>query len=230
MVSIILLIMAGCGPKGRRQITGADLSDGIYNHHYLSRSLVEMLYQVRSDIMISAGVKADFRIVADPSPNAFLTIIDNEPSVILTSGMIQVLLNARDDYAFLIAHECAHLSQNHFKGKKERQNAINTAGSVIITGIEVIGMAIGIPLGLFSLASVESGTHLAALKYNRDQEREADRLALLYMKDAGYDPQGAVSFHEKMLKISRGPALSILSTHPSDEERLETIKKLVAEN
>lgn len=227
LAGILFLTASACSPRPPADNRQADFHGGLYHHAFLNRALIDMLYQVRSDIMASANVRADFQIISNPNPNAFLTVIENEPTVILTTGILELIGNAKDEYAFLIAHECAHLSRNHLKDRKEAQDSINTAGSAIITGIEFLGMAVGLPLGLFSVASVESGSHLAALKYDRDQEREADRYAVAYMTAAGYDPHGAISFHEKMMALAKGPAIAILSTHPPDKERLETIRALI---
>jgi predicted Zn-dependent protease len=64
------------------------------------------------------------------------------------------------------------------------------------------------------------------LPYSRTHESEADRLGLVFMALAGYDPNVAVGFWERMAAQKQGQApLEFLSTHPSDKTRIEDIKK-----
>jgi predicted Zn-dependent protease len=68
------------------------------------------------------------------------------------------------------------------------------------------------------------------LPYSRLQESEADHLGLIFMSMAGYDPNTAVAFWERMAKMKEGAAPpEFLSTHPSDETRVKNIKALIPE-
>ena len=70
----------------------------------------------------------------------------------------------------------------------------------------------------------------AMLPYGRLQESEADRLGLIFMAMAGYDPNRAVTFWEKMAQEKGGQAPpEFLSTHPSDETRIKKIKETIPE-
>jgi len=73
------------------------------------------------------------------------------------------------------------------------------------------------------------GGQLAVLKYSRSNESEADKLGLIFMAMAGYNPSEAVSFWERMAngKISSTP--EFLSTHPSDARRIANIQSLLPE-
>ena len=68
------------------------------------------------------------------------------------------------------------------------------------------------------------------LPYSRKHESEADQLGLIFMAMAGYDPNGAVDFWERMAAKKSGAAPpEFLSTHPSDRTRIENIKRLIPE-
>src|SRR6476661_1298447 len=68
------------------------------------------------------------------------------------------------------------------------------------------------------------------LPNSRKQESEADRLGLTFMAMAGYSPQSAIDFWQRMAAKSGGQAPpEFLSTHPSDETRISGIKKYLPE-
>ena len=65
------------------------------------------------------------------------------------------------------------------------------------------------------------------LPFSRLQELEADRVGLILMAKAGYDPHGAVAFWERMLKAEKGAPPEFLSTHPATKRRIEEIKEWI---
>jgi predicted Zn-dependent protease len=68
------------------------------------------------------------------------------------------------------------------------------------------------------------------MPYGRMQESEADHLGLVFMTMAGYDPNVAVPFWERMAAQKGGQAPpEFLSTHPSDATRIANIKRLIPE-
>ena len=68
------------------------------------------------------------------------------------------------------------------------------------------------------------------LPFGRAQESEADRIGLILMAKAGYDPSAAVTFWERMSKVQQGgKAPEFLFTHPSDEIRIAQIKEWLPE-
>jgi predicted Zn-dependent protease len=75
------------------------------------------------------------------------------------------------------------------------------------------------------------GAQLITQKYGRDAERESDKYGMLYMSEAGYDPQGAVQLQETFLKLSEGRESDWLSglfaSHPPSRERLDKNRKEV---
>jgi len=70
----------------------------------------------------------------------------------------------------------------------------------------------------------------AILPYGRMQESEADHLGLVFMTMAGYDPNVAISFWERMSAQKGGQAPpEFLSTHPADATRIANIRRLIPE-
>ena len=84
----------------------------------------------------------------------------------------------------------------------------------------------GLWMGAFGL-----GAQLGVmLPFSRMHESEADRLGLIFMSMAGYDPNKAVDFWQRMAQLKGGQAPpEFLSTHPSDVTRINDIKKHLPE-
>ena len=76
-----------------------------------------------------------------------------------------------------------------------------------------------------------AGTQFGVLlPFSRQQESEADRLGLVFMAMAGYQPAGAVDFWQRMAQQSGGQAPpEFMSTHPSDETRIAQIREALPE-
>ena len=81
-------------------------------------------------------------------------------------------------------------------------------------------------LGLYMI-----GSNLAfSLPNSRMQESEADKLGLIFMSMAGYDPSEAIPFWQRMSQINTGAKTpEFLSTHPSDETRIKKLTALIPE-
>jgi predicted Zn-dependent protease len=70
----------------------------------------------------------------------------------------------------------------------------------------------------------------ALLPYSRTHESEADHLGLIFMGMAGYDPNAALEFWQRMAQASAGKAPpEFMSTHPSDQTRIDDIRKELPE-
>jgi len=68
------------------------------------------------------------------------------------------------------------------------------------------------------------------LKFSRQDESEADHIGLIFMSMAGYDPNEAPKFWERMEAMSGGQQPpEFLSTHPSHASRIKDLKKWIPE-
>jgi predicted Zn-dependent protease len=77
------------------------------------------------------------------------------------------------------------------------------------------------------LQSYGIGSTLGMLSYSRNHETEADKLGLVFMAMAGYDPQSAIGFWQRMSQNGGAAPPELLSTHPSDETRITTLKEFM---
>lgn len=146
--------------------------------------------------------------------------------VAIYTGILPVTQNEAG-LATVMGHEIAHAIAKH-SGERMSQQIAAQLGEAAVgvataersnTTRAVINTAYGL------------GGQLALLNYSRNQELEADRLGLVFMAMAGYDPKEAIGFWERMAQAKQGGQAppEFLSTHPSDARRINSIGKLIPE-
>jgi len=170
----------------------------------------------------TAGIQSELYIVDGDEPNAFAGKINNGQRVIgINLGMMRLIGGDVDEYAALIGHEAAHWAKGHVDAGQARTSTLNALGTVVGVGLSAAGVpAAGLISGL--------GVDLIDSSYNRVQERDADAASVDYSLANKYDPRWAITLHEKFLGIDRGLRLPFLSSHPSGEERIESLRSLIA--
>ncbi|HXV80761.1 MAG TPA: M48 family metalloprotease [Candidatus Binatia bacterium] len=187
----------------------------------VKRQTIQKLLLAHFRITRSAGIQAELFIVEGDYPNAFAGYVNGQRMIAINIAMIKLIGEDTDEYAALLGHESAHWAKGHVDASKSRASTIHVIGTLVGAGL---GMA-GVPA-----ASVITGlsADLIEASYSRDDEREADGLSIDYMLANGFDPQGAVRLQEKMLKLPGTLKVPFLSTHPSGQERVENLKKVIA--
>jgi predicted Zn-dependent protease len=123
--------------------------------------------------------------------------------------------------AVVMGHEVAHAIANH--GRERMSQAM-----VAQVGVQSLGALMGQNPSLGNellLQAVGIGTNLGMLKFSRQHESEADHIGLIFMAMAGYDPNEAPRFWERMAELSKGQQPpEFLSTHPSHETRVNDLQ------
>jgi predicted Zn-dependent protease len=169
------------------------------------------------------GYNWEFNLIEDPNVNAWCM---SGGKVVVYTGLLPM---SQDEagLAVVMGHEIAHAIAKH---GAERM----TQGLIVEMG----GMALSTALAkrpeetknLF-MRSYGLGTQYGILlPYSRVHETEADRLGLIFMAMAGYDPHEAVGFWERMSAAKKGASPpELLSTHPADETRIKNIKTFIPE-
>ena len=132
------------------------------------------------------------------------------------TGILDQLKLSDDEVAMIMGHEMAHALREH---ARERM-AKTTATSL---GLEVAASLFG--LGQLGQLGANVGSQLAALKYSRDDETEADLVGLEIAARGGYNPHAAVSLWNKMTAASqRQGGTSFFSSHPSGPDRTRRLQ------
>jgi len=128
--------------------------------------------------------------------------------------------------ATVMGHEIGHAIAKHSAERISQQYVAQGLGAAV--GVAANNSQSG--LLRITNALYGTGSQLALLHYSRGQETEADRLGLTFMAMAGYNPNAAVGFWQRMAAKSGGGAPpEFLSTHPSDETRIREIQARIPE-
>ena len=163
-----------------------------------------------------SGYKWEFNLVNSKDVNAWCM---PGGKVVVYSGLLPVTQD-ETSLAIVMGHEIAHAVARH--GNERMSQSMLAAG---------IGLGLDLALSQKStqtrsifLTSYAVGSTLGILAYSRTQETEADKLGLIFAAMAGYDPQKAISFWQRMAAQGGGKPPEIMSTHPSDETRIKNIR------
>jgi predicted Zn-dependent protease len=129
------------------------------------------------------------------------------------TGILDGLKLTDDEAAMVLGHEMAHALREHARARAAKVTLTNA-------GALAVGLLIGGNVGELA----RQGGGLLSLKFNRDDERDADLIGMELAARAGYNPEAGITLWEKMTKVARGTPPPWLSTHPSSEQRIARIK------
>jgi hypothetical protein len=156
--------------------------------------------------------------------NAAAITHDRQEFLILNLGALTVLKD-RDAFAFLVAHELAHHEKRHTTEGQAVNSALVGVGQLLGIVLDALAARRGYDTGDMGSAVGRGVGTLVALKYSREQEFEADEMAIGLMTRAGFNPQGAVRLQEMMLAQQGDLSFTFFATHPPTSERLERVKQ-----
>ncbi len=189
---------------------------------------IEAQYDILTDVDVNERVEHILdRIIAVCDRKDivyFIKVIDDDPinAVSLPGGYIYVFrglidqVDNDDELAGVIAHEVGHITARH--GVKRMQGAY--AAMILQVAATQAGgrVASGVNLALNSLF----------LEHSQEDEFEADRLGVKYLKKAGYDPEAMVAFLRKLrIEKEKSPLNqhSYWRTHPGISQRIAVVNQ-----
>jgi predicted Zn-dependent protease len=252
LLLVILVLVAVCAHvpiTGRRQLSLIPSStmlsmsfqqyDEFLNSHQLSRNRVQtrMVRRVGGRIQHAVetyfaaegmsreleGYEWDFNLVDSEDANAWCM---PGGKVVVYTGILPVTKD-ETGLSVVMGHEVAHAIAKHGNERMSQLLIAQLGGTALSKALEkepektrqlwMTAYGVGAQLG-------------AILPYSRLHEKEADRLGLTFMAMAGYNPNEAVAFWQRMAEMKGGVAPpEFLSTHPSDETRIREIRKALPE-
>src|SRR5690554_4306826 len=158
----------------------------------------------------------EFHTVQDPTVNAWCM---PGGRVVFYTGILPI---CQDDagIAVVMGHEIAHAVARHGNERMSQQLGIQAAGITL----DILLQEQPELTHQLLLQSFGIGTGLGSLAFSRHHESEADKLGLIFMAIAGYNPEEAPEFWTRMSQLNGGAAPpEILSTHPADSRRIKDL-------
>lgn len=197
-------------------------------------------------------MKCTFRVINDTTINAYST---SGGFIYINTGLLDIL-ESEDELASIIAHEVAHVNGNHAIKflNKERSSMIigNITGWVLSTALGMLlgnvvqnsdspvvqGAVAGVAISGIEAQLIEPivGAMVVSMitGYGKQNEFEADALAVRYAKRAGYDPGASVGFFQKCILIrnrlcvtEKNYVSKLINAEPGLEERMKNIEGLI---
>ena len=124
--------------------------------------------------------------------------------------------------AIVLGHEIAHAVARH--SAEQMSTKIKQQYGMQVGAAVLGGMGVGSNTSSIIQAIAAQGFNFKNLSYSRSHESEADHMGLIFAAMAGYDPQVAVSFWQRMAAASNNQRSEFLSDHPSDATRIKQIQ------
>lgn len=158
-------------------------------------------------------------LIDSPALNAFAV----PGGIVGVNGGLFLNAATEQQFASVLAHELAHLSQRHFARRLEQQETsapLTLAG--MIAGI-VLSAVTQSDIGIAAIAGTQALAIQNMLAYSRSHEQEADRVGLDILATAGMDPRGMPEMFEIMMRQNRLQGNNMpeyLSTHPLTQSRV----------
>jgi predicted Zn-dependent protease len=181
----------------------------------ISNAIVKFLNAHKESKRVK-GFVWQFNLVKDNEVNAWCM---PGGKIVVYTGLLPVTKD-ENGLAVVLGHEISHAIARHGNERMSQQLVIQMGG-----------MALSVALSQkpeqtqqIFMQSYGVSTTLGALAYSRKHESEADKLGLCFMAMAGYDPTTAVAFWERMSKETPQTPFALLSTHPTDAQRVKDIK------
>ncbi len=194
-----------------------------------TRGSLPMVYDPLLDEYINAlgnrlvaranDVKFPFKFywVNNKQINAFATLGGNIAS---HTGTLAVA-DSESEFASVIAHEIAHVTQRHIARFVEAQNQRAPLTIASLLGAIVLA-TVNPEAGMAAMMASQGAAQQSAINFTRSNEQEADRIGMHILAEAGFDPNAVPLFFTKLSEQSRfvNQQLAFLQTHPLSQARV----------
>ncbi len=187
--------------------------------------LTEFLNSVGNRLVLNASdvrFPFEFFVVNNTSLNASAFL----------GGKVQVYTglfhyaDTEDEFASVIAHEISHVTQRHiarFIEEQTKTHSLTVAGMIGAVAMSLINPVVG----MAALSTTLGANIQSKINFTRDNEYEADRIAIDLLYKSGYNPMGMSDLFRKLMNMQGNinPAFALLIDHP-----LSDIRTAEAEN
>lgn len=155
-----------------------------------------------------------FEIIKDTEPNAFAL-----PGgfIFVTNSMVELCGRDRDELAFIIGHEMAHVIRGHAIKRIISESALNVASRTTPIRGQISGWL------------RKAGIQILENAYSQELESQADKLGVRLTDAAGYNPNASIQLLRRLAGRNSSESQSVLgsyfSSHPPLEERIRNINQ-----
>jgi len=198
---------------------------------YLDDAEIEDYLGALGDRLVGANPEPTrsfrFFAVSDPTINAFAL-----PGgfIGVHTGLIAAARN-ESELAGVLAHEVAHVSQNHIARMVDSQK-----GSALVTlaalAVAILAARSDANVSQAAIATAQAYSLQNQLDFTRENEREADRIGFQTLNNAGFAPAGMATFFERLQaqgRLYENNAPAYLRTHPLNHERIADMQNRIAD-
>jgi predicted Zn-dependent protease len=214
---------------GRRSLNAFSTEDDIQLGNEAWEQILAESKVVRSGPQLDTVARAMTRLAAvadDPGYQWEVALIEDDQMVnafALPRGKMAVytgilpVTQSETGLAVVMGHEIGHVVARHGTERMTSTYGLDTLLSLL-------------NIGDYAQLAQLTLNALVTLPFGRKQESEADRIGLIHMARAGYDPREAIAFWQRMDSAAGGEGPpEFLSTHPSHETRIEGLKEAMPE-
>ncbi|WP_423126843.1 M48 family metallopeptidase [Gaoshiqia sp. Z1-71] len=169
-----------------------------------------------------ANFQWEFNLIEDDVPNAWCM---PGGKVVFYTGILPYTQNEAG-IAVVMGHEVAHAVARHGNERMSQQMVLQMGGVALSEAVKTKPEE---TQAIFSTAYGLGSSVGVMLPFSRKHEYEADKMGLIFMAMAGYDPRSAVAFWKRMSESGGAKTPELLSTHPVDVNRIAALEKIMPE-
>jgi hypothetical protein len=190
--------------------------------YVLDVEFLSNLDRVHKKIDRASGIETRLLLCNSDASNVYSWKEGDQNVSAITLGLTRALGKDYDAYAAVLAHENAHLTQNH-------TTSVNAArvGEGVLEVMKKVGK-LAITQGTagisFATSIASIGVEAFSATFSPAQESEADFVGLRYLMNAGYSHEGIIRLHEKLTDDSK-----VFKIHPSSSTRITELKDALRE-
>ncbi|MCI7046574.1 MULTISPECIES: M48 family metallopeptidase [Helicobacter] len=197
----------------------AVLKESKLSQNTTQTAMVKRVGQKIASIANRPDFNWEFYLIENKAQNAFCL---PGGKVFVYTGLMELISND-DELAVVISHEIGHTILRHGAERMSMQTLQQLGGSILEIFVGTQNPEYN---NLFNKAYNVSSNVGIMLPFSRHHELEADEVGIILMQKAGYNPQAALSFWQKMSQGNKETS-DFFSTHPSDTKRIQEIKRIL---
>ena len=234
LLMAMLLMLSACGSvplTGRKQVLLVSdqevLSSSLTQYSDYMKSATKSSDKNESAMVTPVGKKIknfqwEFNLVKDNQINAFCM---PGGKIVVYEGLMS-LVSSDDELAVVVGHEVAHAVAKHSNERMSQQLMAQYGAAILGQAVSNKSAAVQTVANTVYGVGAQYGV---MLPFSRKHESEADCMGLVFMTMAGYNPDVAVNFWQKMSAGKSGSTPEFMSTHPSDATRIAEIQRALPE-